>query len=99
MPKGSIETGFPDLSRPLASALHAAAAAFVSAGLGHLSGDRGMDTLSEGESRRSRLATLLHARGEGLALLLDEPARGLHEEDVSRLADSLDELKHRHTLI
>ncbi|HEX7773843.1 MAG TPA: hypothetical protein VF435_15585, partial [Pyrinomonadaceae bacterium] len=58
-----------------------------------------MATLSEGESRRSRLAALLRTSGKGLGLLLDEPARGLHEADVKRLASALAELKQRHTLI
>jgi len=98
-PKGKLEGGLPNEARLLAAALRAASEAFVSAGLGHLSGERGMTTLSEGESRRSRLAALLRARGQGLGLLLDEPARGLHEEDVARLAGALEELKQRHTLI
>ena len=98
-PGGSMEEKLPEPSRPLAAGLHAAATAFVEAGLGHVSGERGMTTLSEGESRRSRLAALLQTRGEGLALLLDEPARGLHEEDVGRLSVALEKLKHRHTLI
>src|SRR6185295_5181002 len=98
-PKGKLERGLPEEARSFAARLYDASAAFVSAGLGHLSGDRGMTTLSEGESRRSRLAALLRARGQGLGLLLDEPARGLHEEDVARLAGALAELKHRHTLI
>jgi excinuclease UvrABC ATPase subunit len=98
-PKGKLESGLPDEARALAAGLRAASEAFVSAGLGHLSGERGMTTLSEGESRRSRLAALLRARGQGLGLLLDEPARGLHEEDVARLASALAELKQRHTLI
>lgn len=98
-PKGKLERGLPKESRSLAASLHAASEAFVSAGLGHLSGERGMTTLSEGESRRSRLAAILRARGQGLGLLLDEPARGLHEEDVARLACALAELKRRHTLI
>ena len=89
----------PEAFRPLAGALYVAASAFVEAGLGHISGMRGMTTLSEGESRRSRLAALLRTRGEGLALLLDEPARGLHEEDVRRLAVALEKLKRRHTLV
>jgi excinuclease ABC A subunit len=97
--KGQLELGLPEEARSLATNLRAAAEAFVSAGLGHLSGERGMTTLSEGESRRSRLAALLRARGQGLGLLLDEPARGLHEEDVARLAGALAELKQRHTLI
>ena len=98
-PGGPMDKKLPKPSRSLASALHVAAAAFVDAGLGHLSGERGMTTLSEGESRRSRLAALLRTRGEGLALLLDEPARGLHEEDLTRLSDALANLKRRHTLV
>jgi excinuclease ABC A subunit len=98
-PKGELERGLTDASLGLASNLWALSKAFVLTGLGHLAGDRGMTTLSEGESRRSRLAALLRARGQGLALLLDEPARGLHEEDVTRLAEAFSELKSRHTLI
>jgi excinuclease ABC A subunit len=98
-PRGALKSGLPEEARPLAFKLHAASEAFIAAGLGHLSGGRGMTTLSEGESRRSRLAALLRAGGQGLCLLLDEPARGLHEEDVGRLALALAELKQRHTLI
>jgi excinuclease ABC A subunit len=98
-PKGSIPKGLADEASSLADGLQGSAEAFISAGLGHLSGERGMTTLSEGESRRSRLAALLRTRGQGLGLLLDEPARGLHEEDVVRLASALVELKQRHTLV
>ena len=94
-----MEEKLPEPTRSLATGLHSAADAFVEAGLGHVSCERGMTTLSEGESRRSRLAALLQTRGEGLALLLDEPARGLHEEDVRQLSLALDKLKRRHTLI
>ena len=98
-PEGSLEQKLPEPARSLAAGLYAAATAFVEAGVGHVSGERGMTTLSEGESRRSRLAALLRTQGEGLALLLDEPARGLHEEDVRRLSAALAKLKRRHTLI
>jgi len=98
-PTGSISKGLPDAARSLANRMHHSAEAFISAGLGHLSGERGMTTLSEGESRRSRLAALLRTSGKGLGLLLDEPARGLHEADVVRLAKALAELKQRHTLV
>jgi excinuclease ABC A subunit len=98
-PKGKLKRELPEEASSLVTSLYAAAEAFVSAGLGHLSGERGMTTLSEGESRRSRLAAVLRAKGHGLALLLDEPARGLHEKDVARLAEALGELKRRHTLI
>ena len=98
-PQGSMARALDRSARPLAKGLHVAASAFVATGLGHISAERGMTTLSEGESRRSRLAALLRTRGEGLALMLDEPARGLHEEDVARLSDALASLKRRHTLI
>lgn len=98
-PTGSISKGLPTAARSLAKRMHHSAEAFISAGLGHLSGERGMTTLSEGESRRSRLAALLRTSGKGLGLLLDEPARGLHEADVVRLAKALAELKQRHTLV
>ncbi|HEV7642801.1 MAG TPA: hypothetical protein VGO50_02560 [Pyrinomonadaceae bacterium] len=99
IPAGKIERGLPDQAHSLAAVLHTAAESFVSAGLGHLSGERGMTTLSEGESRRSRIAALLRAGGNGLGLLLDEPARGLHEEDVTRLSSALNDLKKRHSLV
>ncbi len=98
-PEGPLEQALVGSSRPLAKALHVAASAFVATGLGHISAERGMTTLSEGESRRSRLAALLRTGGEGLVLMLDEPARGLHEEDVARLSTALASLKRRHTLV
>lgn len=98
-PKGRLKQDFPKEAQALASSLYVAAESFVAVGLGHISAERGMTTLSEGESRRSRLASLLRAGGHGLGLLLDEPARGLHEEDVTRLVGALAELKQRHTLI
>lgn len=98
-PKGQLKRELTEDTSSLVTSLYTAAEAFVSAGLGHLSGERGMTTLSEGESRRSRLAAVLRAKGHGLALLLDEPARGLHEQDVARLSEALGELKRRHTLI
>lgn len=71
----------------------------VGVGLSHLSSDRGMLEVSEGESRRIRLAAVFDGRHHGLCLLLDEPARGLHDEDVLRLAETLEQLRGQHTLI
>lgn len=93
------EPGGPFARSAPISLLHHQAKSFESVGLGHLSGDRGMLTVSEGESRRVRLAGLLAARGQGLGLLLDEPARGLHEQDIAGLVESLRRLKRSHTVI
>jgi excinuclease ABC A subunit len=95
----SFARAAPQAARAGIDRIHHLARAFESVGLGHLSGDRGMLTLSEGESRRVRLADLLRARGRGLGLLLDEPARGLHEHDIAGLVESLRELKRSHTLV
>ncbi len=58
-------------------------------GLGYLSLDRGMDTLSGGEARRARLATQLGGGLTGVLYVLDEPSIGLHPSDHSRLLDLL----------
>lgn len=54
-------------------------------GLGHVTLDRGIRSLSTGEARRVSLAGVL---GAGLArslFVLDEPTTGLHPSEVSRL--------------
>jgi excinuclease ABC A subunit len=98
-PGGAFRRAVPAAAEPSVDQLRHLASSFAAVGLGHLSGERGMLTVSEGESRRLRLAGLLHARGRDLALLLDEPARGLHEQDVGVLVEALRELKRRHTVI
>lgn len=98
-PKGSWRKRLPDAAGAHVAQIHRLSRSFVGAGLGHLSGARGMLEVSEGEGRRIRLAAVLDGRHQGLCMLLDEPARGLHDEDVERLADTLVELRGAHTLV
>lgn len=58
-------------------------------GLGHLSLSRRTTMLSSGELQRIRLATQLISRLFGVIYVLDEPAAGLHPEDVRALLHSL----------
>ncbi|MDY0924500.1 excinuclease ABC subunit UvrA [Leclercia sp. CFBP8987] len=58
-------------------------------GLGHLSLGRRTTMLSSGELQRIRLATQLISRLFGVIYVLDEPAAGLHPEDVRALLQSL----------
>lgn len=58
-------------------------------GLGHLSLGRRTTMLSSGELQRIRLATQLISRLFGVLYVLDEPAAGLHPEDVRALIASL----------
>lgn len=85
--------------RPLVEALRRHAHSIVLVGIGYLTADRGMLDVSEGESRRIRLARVLDAGESGLCLLLDEPARGLHESDLSCLSTALQRLRGAHTVI
>ena len=62
-------------------------------GLGYLTLDRAMDTLSGGESRRARLATQVGGGLTGVLYVLDEPSIGLHPTDHSRLLDLLFHLR------
>ena len=70
-----------------------------SVGLGHLSCSRGMLDISGGESRRLRLARVLNSPLRDLLLLLDEPSRGLHDEDVASLARVLCSLGKKNTVV
>ena len=62
-------------------------------GLGYLSLDRGMQTLSGGESQRVRLATGIGSGLVGVCYVLDEPSLGLHPTDTARLLTALRKLQ------
>ncbi|MCY1031272.1 hypothetical protein OV207_07370 [Corallococcus sp. BB11-1] len=95
----AFNASIPREAKGLVRRLQQQAQSFVSVGLGHLSGDRGMLEVSGGEGRRTQLAGVLNARSAGLCLLLDEPARGLHDEDLVGLADAIASLAPHHTVI
>ncbi len=58
-------------------------------GLGYLSLDRAVPTLSGGEGQRIRLAAQLGSNLCGVCYILDEPTIGLHQRDTSMLLDTL----------
>ncbi|MFH1292453.1 MAG: excinuclease ABC subunit UvrA [bacterium] len=65
----------------------------VKVGLGYLSSDRSMNTLSGGEVTRVRLATQLTTGLNGVIYVLDEPSVGLHPKDNNQLIGSLKKLR------
>ncbi len=65
----------------------------VDVGLHYLTLDRGMPTLSGGESQRIRLAGQIGRALTGVLYVLDEPTIGLHPRDNERLIDALQKLR------
>jgi excinuclease ABC subunit A len=61
----------------------------LNVGVGYLSLDRSVTTLSGGEGQRIRLATQIGSRLRGVLYVLDEPSIGLHPRDNRRLLDTL----------
>lgn len=62
-------------------------------GLGYLSLDRQIITLSGGEMQRLRLAAVLDSDLSGMIYILDEPTAGLHPGDTAGLVEILRKLR------
>jgi len=62
-------------------------------GIGYLSLDRRVQTLSGGEVQRIRLATQIGSGLVGVLYILDEPTIGLHQRDTGKLLDTLFQLR------
>ncbi len=62
-------------------------------GLGYLSMNRPMRTLSGGEAQRIRLATQIGTQLVGVLYIMDEPSIGLHQRDNHKLIESLKHLR------
>ena len=65
----------------------------VDVGLNYLTLNRGMPTLSGGESQRIRLAGQVGRSLTGVLYVLDEPTIGLHPRDNGRLLSALQRLR------
>lgn len=62
-------------------------------GLGYLTLNRPLRTLSGGEAQRIRLATQIGTQLTGVLYIMDEPSIGLHQRDNIRLIQSLKDLR------
>lgn len=65
----------------------------IKVGVGYLSLNRKINTLSGGEMQRIRLATSLGSGLVGSMYILDEPSIGLHARDTDKLIDVLESLR------
>ncbi len=74
--------------------------ALCKAGLGYLSTDRAVYTLSGGEYQRLQLAGLVRSPLTGTLYILDEPSFGLHPKDIARIASLIADLRaHGNTVV
>ncbi|MEM9657833.1 MAG: excinuclease ABC subunit UvrA, partial [Planctomycetota bacterium] len=64
-------------------------------GVGHLSLDRPLRTLSGGEAQRVALTSVLGSNLTGMLYVLDEPSAGLHPADMPRLVNAVRALTER----
>ena len=64
-------------------------------GVGYLSLDRNISTLSGGESQRVKLARQLDCNLVDLMYIMDEPSIGLHPRDINRLIELMKKLRDK----
>ncbi len=65
----------------------------VNVGLGYLTLDRRMSSLSGGEAQRTQLATQIGSGLTGVLYVLDEPSIGLHQRDNRKLLETLRKMR------
>ena len=82
---------------PLAADLKLAIGARLKAleeiGLGYLSLDRGVGTLSGGEAQRCKIAKYINSSLADVLYILDEPSVGLHNHDIQLMKHSVQRLR------
>ncbi len=85
------------ISDPLAVDLQQAIGARLTAleeiGLGYLSLDRGVGTLSGGEAQRCKIAKYINSSLADVLYILDEPSVGLHNHDIQLMKHSVQRLR------
>lgn len=88
------------LAEDLKQALTARLVALIDIGLGYLTLDRGMGTLSGGEAQRCKIAKYINSGLSDILYVLDEPSVGLHSHDIRLLKESVRKLKeHGNTVL
>ncbi|MBO4433998.1 MAG: excinuclease ABC subunit UvrA [Bacteroidales bacterium] len=81
------------LAADLKSAIGARLAALEEIGLGYLSLDRGVGTLSGGEAQRCKIAKYINSSLSDVLYILDEPSVGLHNRDIELMKRSVLKLR------
>jgi excinuclease ABC subunit A len=83
------------IAMPLVADVRTRLAYLIEVGLGYLTLERSLHTLSAGEAQRVALTATLGSSLVDMLYVLDEPSVGLHAADVSPLADAIERLWQR----
>ncbi|MGL4514759.1 MAG: excinuclease ABC subunit UvrA [Lacipirellulaceae bacterium] len=87
--------GAERLTETLASAVDARLAYLAEVGVGYLTLDRTLRTLSTGEAQRVAMTATLGSSLVDMLYVLDEPSTGLHPRDVESLTGAITRLRDR----
>lgn len=67
----------------------------INLGLGYLTLNRGVNTLSNGESQKIKLAKSINSNLNELIYVMDEPTVGFHNRDVVKIVDAIKGIVNR----
>ena len=95
-----METIDNQLAEDIKHAIIERLAALEEIGLGYLTLDRAIGTLSGGEAQRCKIAKYINSSLSDVMYILDEPSVGLHNHDILLMQKSVQKLKnHGNTVI
>ncbi len=83
------------MAQPLLSKIRQILSLLIDIGVGYLSLDRAVATLSGGESQRVKMARQLDCDLVDIMYILDEPSIGLHSRDIDNLISMLRKLRDK----
>jgi excinuclease UvrABC ATPase subunit len=83
------------IAEPITSKIQKILSYLIEIGVGYLSLNRSVATLSGGESQRVKMARQLDCDLVDMMYIMDEPSIGLHQRDINKLIDMLIRLKEK----
>ncbi len=84
-----------DIAKPIIQKMKQILSHLIEIGVGYLSLNRSVATLSGGESQRVKMARQLDCDLVDIMYILDEPSIGLHPRDINKLIEMLVKLKEK----
>ena len=90
-----LETVDGKIASPITGKIQKILSYLIEIGVGYLSLNRSVATLSGGESQRVKMARQLDCDLVDMMYIMDEPSIGLHQRDINKLIDMLIRLKEK----